>query len=310
MNVDTSLIYVRTTVCFQDSVERRRACQHGGVQIVRKNTFGFLGEISSRGTRKDLKSLTRGSMDLFRLPNSHDAYIVEWNFYRTCCVTGVFLTNVRRTRVSLDRRIAFGERRHPNLVYSFFSFHSTAPNLVPESSDRGFAILRCRGTVRLRGNSRLTWWHARANYESNAIVRTMLSERDRRRRTRVHGRTGAGLIASCEMRWEESDKMVDVLNISEIHNICRLPEELDTLEDPRTPTLRRVSYGIVLPAICCLGIIGNILNLVVLTRRNMRGTAYIYMRGEIYIYLSLYLYVLREFVSPRHFSAPKILFMY
>jgi len=71
--------------------------------------------------------------------------------------------------------------------------------------------------------------------------------------------------------------MTDLLNISEI---CLLPEDLDKQEDPRTPTLRRVSYGIVLPAICCLGIIGNILNLVVLTRRNMRGTAYIYMRGE------------------------------
>nr|KAF7415967.1 hypothetical protein H0235_012559 [Vespula pensylvanica] len=57
-------------------------------------------------------------------------------------------------------------------------------------------------------------------------------------------------------------------------------EDLEILEDPRTPTLRRISYGIVLPAICCLGIIGNMLNLLVLTRRNMRGTAYIYMREE------------------------------
>lgn len=59
--------------------------------------------------------------------------------------------------------------------------------------------------------------------------------------------------------------------------ICLLQEDL---EDPRTSSLRRISYGIILPAICCLGIIGNILNLVVLTRRNMRGTAYIYMRGR------------------------------
>lgn len=51
-------------------------------------------------------------------------------------------------------------------------------------------------------------------------------------------------------------------------------------DDPRTETLRRYSYGIVLPAICILGIVGNILNLVVLTRKNMRGTAYIYMRGK------------------------------
>lgn len=77
--------------------------------------------------------------------------------------------------------------------------------------------------------------------------------------------------------------MVDVFNISNIRNICLLPEDM---EDPRTPTLRRVSYGIVMPTICCLGIIGNILNLVVLTRRNMRGAAYIYMRGENYLFLS------------------------
>ncbi|EFN65952.1 Probable G-protein coupled receptor B0563.6 [Camponotus floridanus] len=74
--------------------------------------------------------------------------------------------------------------------------------------------------------------------------------------------------------------MMDMFNMSKIRNICLLPEDLDMLEDPRTPTLRRISYGIVLPTICCFGIIGNILNLVVLTRRNMRGTAYIYMRDK------------------------------
>lgn len=51
-------------------------------------------------------------------------------------------------------------------------------------------------------------------------------------------------------------------------------------EDPRTENLRKLSYGIILPIICTLGILGNVLNLIVLTRRNMRGTAYIYMRGE------------------------------
>ncbi|KAI8126825.1 hypothetical protein FF38_03110 [Lucilia cuprina] len=52
-----------------------------------------------------------------------------------------------------------------------------------------------------------------------------------------------------------------------------------TNEDPRTEALREYSYGIILPIICALGIIGNVLNLIVLTRRNMRGTAYIYMRA-------------------------------
>nr|XP_034187265.1 probable G-protein coupled receptor B0563.6 [Osmia lignaria] len=69
--------------------------------------------------------------------------------------------------------------------------------------------------------------------------------------------------------------MFDAVNATKTE-LCFRPEDL---EDPRTPSLKRISYGIILPAICCLGIVGNIFNLVVLTRRNMRGTAYIYMRG-------------------------------
>ncbi|XP_022899790.1 probable G-protein coupled receptor B0563.6 [Onthophagus taurus] len=53
----------------------------------------------------------------------------------------------------------------------------------------------------------------------------------------------------------------------------------NSFDDPRIEILKRYSYGIALPAIGLLGVIGNILNLVVLTRKNMRGTAYIYMRG-------------------------------
>ncbi|CRL04608.1 CLUMA_CG017676, isoform A [Clunio marinus] len=53
----------------------------------------------------------------------------------------------------------------------------------------------------------------------------------------------------------------------------------EPFEDPRTENLRKLSYGVILPIICTLGILGNVLNLIVLTRRNMRGTAYIYMRG-------------------------------
>ncbi|KRF98198.1 uncharacterized protein Dwil_GK19873 [Drosophila willistoni] len=51
------------------------------------------------------------------------------------------------------------------------------------------------------------------------------------------------------------------------------------VEDPRTESLREYCYGLLLPIICTMGIIGNVLNLIVLTRRNMRGTAYIYMRA-------------------------------
>ncbi|ALC49580.1 CG33639 [Drosophila busckii] len=53
------------------------------------------------------------------------------------------------------------------------------------------------------------------------------------------------------------------------------------VEDPRTELLRLYSYGIFLPIICTLGIIGNILNLLVLTRRNMSGPAYVYMRAAL-----------------------------
>lgn len=71
-------------------------------------------------------------------------------------------------------------------------------------------------------------------------------------------------------------------NITEAEiNICEISQDLDIVEDPRTVSLKRISYGIILPSICCLGIIGNILNLIVLTRGNMIGPAYTYMRGEI-----------------------------
>lgn len=61
---------------------------------------------------------------------------------------------------------------------------------------------------------------------------------------------------------------------------CISPKEIENDEDPRINQLRKISYGFIMPIICFLGIIGNILNLIVLTRRNMQGTAYIYMRGE------------------------------
>lgn len=42
--------------------------------------------------------------------------------------------------------------------------------------------------------------------------------------------------------------------------------------------LKYYSYGIALPTICVLGILGNVLNLICL--KKMRGPAYIYMRGN------------------------------
>lgn len=50
--------------------------------------------------------------------------------------------------------------------------------------------------------------------------------------------------------------------------------------------LKYLTYGIIWPSICAAGIVGNVLNLIVLNQPNMKGTAgqarpaYIYMRGE------------------------------
>lgn len=63
-------------------------------------------------------------------------------------------------------------------------------------------------------------------------------------------------------------------------NCCSLPDELEIHEDPRINNLRKIIYGTIMPIICFMGIVGNILNLIVLTRRNTQATAYIYMRGE------------------------------
>ena len=56
--------------------------------------------------------------------------------------------------------------------------------------------------------------------------------------------------------------------------------------------LKYYSYGVALPAICFLGIVGNVLNLIVLTRPSMKGPAYVYMRGT---YLSIHRHYPNQF---------------
>lgn len=121
-----------------------------------------------------------------------------------------------------------------------------------------------------REESLIRWNERRSKFRSNRNVgwnerfnRTIRSKREEK-----SARGG-----------EREGKMIDGVNVTETR-ICRFQEDLEMLEDPRIPPLKRISYGIVLPTICCFGIVGNILNLIVLTRRNMRGTAYIYMRGK------------------------------
>lgn len=98
-------------------------------------------------------------------------------------------------------------------------------------------------------------------------------------------------------------KMMDTVNVTGAGTRICLVEDFEVSEDPRTPSLRRISYGIILPTICCFGIVGNILNLVVLTRRNMRGTAYIYMRGKSFsvdaLTLCIYVFTARAGVQEK-----------
>lgn len=39
-------------------------------------------------------------------------------------------------------------------------------------------------------------------------------------------------------------------------------------------------YGILLPVVCAVGIVGNVFNLVVLSQPNMSGAAFVYMKGD------------------------------
>lgn len=200
-------------------------------------------------------------------------------FYECACSWPACETCSLATRVIESQRCDSDAVRKS--VTKFARIVPNFANLVPK-----FRSCCCQPSSRLNISEKhsllVNYWSVRnACHEMNT---RQLSERIRRWICRCDG-TGK-FIANCERRWSEREreqkngKMTDLLNISKIQNICLLPEDLDKQEDPRTPTLRRVSYGIVLPTICCLGIIGNILNLVVLTRRNMRGTAYVYMRGE------------------------------
>lgn len=62
--------------------------------------------------------------------------------------------------------------------------------------------------------------------------------------------------------------------------ILRNHQEHSLSQQEDMQRLKYYSYGIALPTICVLGILGNVLNLIVLTRPTMRGPAYVYMRGN------------------------------
>ncbi|KAM8719406.1 hypothetical protein ACLKA7_012028 [Drosophila subpalustris] len=91
--------------------------------------------------------------------------------------------------------------------------------------------------------------------------------------------------AYCSFIWGANLSSNDLVlgtaaNVSHIYSNDLRDDLYTDVEDPRTEALREYCYGLMLPIICSLGIMGNVLNLIVLTRRNMRGTAYIYMRVQ------------------------------
>lgn len=71
----------------------------------------------------------------------------------------------------------------------------------------------------------------------------------------------------------------DSASYNGIYNNSVIAPELE-LDGLSIQDVKYLTYGIIWPSICALGIVGNVLNLIVLNQPNMKGTAYIYMRGE------------------------------
>lgn len=69
-------------------------------------------------------------------------------------------------------------------------------------------------------------------------------------------------------------------HISSAHNGVINSTSSSSLDGFTIQELKYLTYGIIWPSICALGMLGNVLNLIVLNQPNMKGTAYIYMRGE------------------------------
>ncbi|KAH8323786.1 hypothetical protein KR067_000265 [Drosophila pandora] len=90
---------------------------------------------------------------------------------------------------------------------------------------------------------------------------------------------GGSNISSISSSISSSDVLATSANATPVFGSDLRDDFYRDVEDPRTESLREYCYGLLLPIICAMGIIGNVLNLIVLTRRNMRGIAYIYMRA-------------------------------
>ncbi|XP_047471903.1 probable G-protein coupled receptor B0563.6 [Penaeus chinensis] len=81
--------------------------------------------------------------------------------------------------------------------------------------------------------------------------------------------TPFGDIVSSNSTWTEVEDCSSLLsNLSYGHTAS-----------PSIEQVKYVAYGIAMPVLVALGVLGDILNLVVLTRPNMTGVAYVYMRG-------------------------------
>ncbi|XP_071536083.1 probable G-protein coupled receptor B0563.6 [Panulirus ornatus] len=89
-----------------------------------------------------------------------------------------------------------------------------------------------------------------------------------------------GDAISANASWDVASNSSVVLAADQVEDCVSLfGEDLDDVTPQHIYQVKYVAYGILLPVLVCLGVLGDLLNLVVLTRPNMTGVAYVYMRG-------------------------------
>ena len=84
------------------------------------------------------------------------------------------------------------------------------------------------------------------------------------------------VVAATTGDYENDSLLLEYLPLCPVHNRTAKSNYNLAVEE-----VKYITYGILMPSICALGIVGNVLNLIVLNQANMKGTAYIYMRGTL-----------------------------